>query len=200
MLLALQKHTAGNAGKLFQLRKVKKHYVALVTGSFDPLPENKPHVFTWSIASCGADDFRMTIGTTDNPGRAAETKCWVLQHGTYHGNPVTKVLLEPHTGRRHQLRIHLKAAKHPIVGDATYNSKDSQLEGSTQKQSDELQKGEEIQCSIEPPRMMLHAWRLFIDLPGVPNCVESEDPFQAHSLPGLELPDQTIAKNTLMKV
>jgi 23S rRNA-/tRNA-specific pseudouridylate synthase len=34
---------------------------------------------------------------------------------------VTKVRLLPHTGRRHQLRVHSMCLGHPIVGDFTYN-------------------------------------------------------------------------------
>jgi 23S rRNA-/tRNA-specific pseudouridylate synthase len=51
--------------------------------------------------------------------------------------PVTKVLLMPVTGRRHQLRVHMAALGHPIVGDCTY-----------------------LPADDDKPRMMLHAWRL----------------------------------------
>lgn len=50
--------------------------------------------------------------------------------------PVTKLLLKPRTGRRHQLRLHTKYLGHPICGDATYAN------------------------DFEAHRMMLHAWRL----------------------------------------
>lgn len=60
------------------------------------------------------DDFRMEIGTASNPGRCSCTHAQVLMHGTYQGKPVTKVLLHPITGRRHQLRVHMKHAGFPI--------------------------------------------------------------------------------------
>ena len=50
--------------------------------------------------------------------------------------PVTKLLLKPRTGRRHQLRLHTKYLGHPICGDATYAN------------------------DFEAHRMMLHAWKL----------------------------------------
>lgn len=56
--------------------------------------------------------------------------------------PVTKVLLQPITGRRHQLRIHLRACGHAIVGDVTY-----------------------AQADHDKPRMILHAWRLALQYP-----------------------------------
>ena len=48
------------------------------------------------------------------------TRCVVLWKGTYKGKPVSKVLLQPRTGRRHQLRLHLALLNSPIVGDLTY--------------------------------------------------------------------------------
>lgn len=56
--------------------------------------------------------------------------------------PVTKLLLQPITGRRHQLRIHLRACAYAIVGDVTYAKADH-----------------------DKPRMMLHAWRLLLQYP-----------------------------------
>ena len=48
------------------------------------------------------------------------TRCVVLWEGMYRGKPVSKVLLQPRTGRRHQLRLHLSLLNNPIVGDNTY--------------------------------------------------------------------------------
>lgn len=96
--------------------------------------------------------FNEVLGQETNPGREALTYCWPIQTGKYSSSngedtktEVTKVLLLPKTGRRHQLRVHLQAAGFPIVGDCTYGK-------------DEL---------VEPERMMLHSWRLQINLPGL---------------------------------
>ena len=48
------------------------------------------------------------------------TRCVVLWEGTYKGEPVSKLLLQPRTGRRHQLRLHLALLNNPILGDVTY--------------------------------------------------------------------------------
>ena len=53
-------------------------------------------------------------------GKPCETTLRVLQYASYKGLPVTKVLLQPKTGRRHQLRVHCLALGHPILGDYTY--------------------------------------------------------------------------------
>lgn len=50
----------------------------------------------------------------------AETVMEVISLGYMHGQPCTKVLLYPRTGRWHQLRVHCAEVGHPIVGDATY--------------------------------------------------------------------------------
>lgn len=76
----------------------------------------------------------------------ATTLVQVLAYGHLHGLPVTKVLLRPVTGRRHQLRVHLQHCGHPIVGDFNYNPHAT---------------------GREAARMMLHAWRLVLRLHGV---------------------------------
>lgn len=82
-----------------------------------------------------------------NPRRAI-TKVMVLEKGYYNNKPVTKLLLKPITGRRHQLRLHLSEIGHCIVGDYTYS----------------------LRSDISPPRMFLHAFRLVL-----PNPIENLD-------------------------
>ena len=53
-------------------------------------------------------------------GKPCETMLRILEYASYKGAPVTKVLLLPKTGRRHQLRVHCLALGHPILGDYTY--------------------------------------------------------------------------------
>jgi len=108
--------------------------------------------------------FKMEIGSPENPGRVCETKLEILEYGFYSGKPVTKVRLSPVTGRRHQLRVHCNSIGFPIVGDATYN---------------------EHYDTYRSERMMLHAHYLCIDLgdPLLTGLVEkqleclSPDPF-----------------------
>ena len=46
----------------------------------------------------------------------------VLGVGALRGRPASRLLLTPVTGRRHQLRVHMRALGHAIVGDATYGA------------------------------------------------------------------------------
>ena len=82
------------------------------------------------------DDFHS------DSGRSCETRVEIIQYGEYLNKKVTKVLLKPITGRRHQLRVHMRALGHPIVGDASYNS----------------------EYDPQSPRMMLHAQKLVIEM------------------------------------
>ncbi|ETP16083.1 hypothetical protein F441_09277 [Phytophthora nicotianae CJ01A1] len=84
--------------------------------------------------------FRMLVGTeADAAAKQSTTICFVLGHAMYEGEPVTKVLLRPLNGRRHQLRLHMAHHGFPIAGDVTYGSQED-----------------------EAPRMMLHAWRIWL--------------------------------------
>ena len=54
--------------------------------------------------------------------KIAHTKMLILEKGVLNNENVTKVLLKPITGRRHQLRVHCLAIGHPILGDYTYDN------------------------------------------------------------------------------
>ncbi|KAG5498653.1 hypothetical protein JKF63_02939 [Porcisia hertigi] len=73
-------------------------------------------------------------------------------------HPVTLVLLAPHTGRRHQLRVHCRAIGFPIVGDALYSTELPWCPASLAGASPSTWMAARVE------RMYLHAWRLL--LPG----------------------------------
>ncbi|XP_041633742.1 RNA pseudouridylate synthase domain-containing protein 1 isoform X2 [Cheilinus undulatus] len=137
LCVALNKAAAGRAYRCFKDRTVTKAYLALVRG--------------WVEEENQTLDF--SIGC-ENP-KPCQTELTVLEHGLYDGDPVTKVLLQPLTGRTHQLRVHCSAIGHPIVGDFTYSSG----------------------VDVTPYRMMLHAHFLHIPLEPQPLLVSAGDPF-----------------------
>jgi len=62
-----------------------------------------------------AGDFRVHVGR-EKGWRPAKTVVRVVFIGKFCGKDVTKVELRPITGRRHQLRLHMVRAGHPIGG------------------------------------------------------------------------------------
>ena len=95
--------------------------------------------------------------------RPAQTKITVLKHGFLEGAPASLLLLEPHSGRRHQLRLHcaLGLRGHPIAGDLIYGR---------------LFAGEKtrLERDYRMPRLMLHAYSLRLQLVPKPPFVKGE--------------------------
>lgn len=97
-------------GRAFETRRVHKTYVAVVEGS---LADDAGEV-TLPLAADWPNRPRQQVDTLR--GRPALTRWRVLQRRADR----CLVELQPVTGRSHQLRVHLQAIGHPIVGDDLY--------------------------------------------------------------------------------
>lgn len=100
----------------FASRQVQKRYVAVVDGllaspSFEWREIDLPILLDWPNRP------RRII---DAQGKPSCTRWRVLQHNPTEAT--TRLELEPVTGRSHQLRVHLLALQHPILGDALYGT------------------------------------------------------------------------------
>ncbi|WP_219211748.1 RluA family pseudouridine synthase [Variovorax boronicumulans] len=97
----------------FAEQAVWKRYEAVVDGV---LAED-PH---WSVidAPLMADWPRRPLQKIDPEGKPSVTRWRVLEALPALG--ASRLLLEPRTGRTHQLRVHLASIGHPILGDALY--------------------------------------------------------------------------------
>ena len=103
-------------GKLFEQRQVHKRYVAVVDGQLvNPDPLGGWQLIDLPIAP---DWPRRPLRVIAAEGKPSQTRWRVLAFNVQTGT--TRVELEPVTGRSHQLRVHLQAIGHPIVGDALY--------------------------------------------------------------------------------
>jgi 23S rRNA pseudouridine955/2504/2580 synthase len=80
----------------------------------------------------------------EEEGLPARTRYRVIDRA---GSRAAWVELQPHTGRTHQLRVHMEAIGHPIVGDGKYGGQDAFLTGAISR------------------KLHLHARRLRIDHP-----------------------------------
>jgi len=98
---------------LFCDRKIEKHYLAICIGKF---PDNKR-----LNAPLGRHPTRRKEMTVlEDKGKEAITQFQTLAFN----DKLSLVLVKPITGRTHQIRVHLKHLKSPILGDETYgNSK-----------------------------------------------------------------------------
>ena len=99
--------------KLFETRAIHKRYVAVVDGQMKPSPD-------WQLIDLpiALDWPRRPLRIIHADGKPSQTR-WRALHYNADAN-TTRVELEPITGRSHQLRVHLKALGHPILGDALY--------------------------------------------------------------------------------
>lgn len=124
LLLAKTKQQVEWITNQFRERKVKKKYLAIVPG--------KAGQRQWSVINylSPIDKKSGKVTPVQSGGKYAKTEFRVLNY-----NPKLDVSLiecRPHTGRSHQIRVHLLESKLPIVGDKKYGNafrhKDKKLE------------------------------------------------------------------------
>lgn len=96
---------------LFQNRQVDKRYIAIVAGELAGTGEvNLPLIVDWPKRPLHKVDFAT--------GKPSLTFYRVLSHDA--SRDCSRVELIPATGRTHQLRVHMQALGHPILGDTLY--------------------------------------------------------------------------------
>ena len=133
----------------FRERIPEKRYVAIVDGHVE--------------ADSGEIDLPIGRDWEERPrrkvdhesGKPSQTRFEVVERAELNGRKTTRVRLFPVTGRTHQLRIHMDAIGHPILGDNLYGTPASQAAGD---------------------RLYLHArWLRFVD-PDTGEAVEIDAP------------------------
>ncbi len=95
----------------FENRQVRKSYLAVVHGG----PEQDRFLISAPIGRDPRSIIRKAMTVTAE-GQPARTSVKVLRRGPAH----TLLLATPHTGRLHQIRVHLRHAGLPILGDKVY--------------------------------------------------------------------------------
>jgi tRNA pseudouridine32 synthase/23S rRNA pseudouridine746 synthase len=128
MVFARTPHAQRHLGLQFEKRQTRKTYIARVAGQV--------------TERAGRVDLPIGVDWPNRPrqmvchdtGRAAQTDWTLIRHE----NDGSRVRLMPMTGRSHQLRVHMLAIGHPILGDPLYASG----------------------AGLAYPRMMLHAKEL----------------------------------------
>jgi len=161
LVVARNQKTFLHLKEQFQDRTIEKEYTVLVYDNF-----SEEHGFI-NFAIDRGDNGRMvarpivkevTLKTIRNiqPGREALTEYWVEKNLSR----FTLLKVKIHTGRMHQIRVHMFAFNHPVVGDTLYYNK-------------KLIKKNEPKLD----RLFLHSAKLcFVDLFGEKKCFVSELP------------------------
>lgn len=128
MVFGLTPHAQRHLGLQFEKRQTKKTYLARITGRLEP--------------KTGTVDLPLIVDWPNRPlqkvdhetGKPAVTEWRVMKAS----DEESRVKLYPQTGRSHQLRVHMLALGHPILGDPLYAP----------------------ETADQYPRMMLHAEEL----------------------------------------
>jgi 23S rRNA pseudouridine1911/1915/1917 synthase len=148
-LLIVAKNVSVQAALIEQMKRheVEKRYIALVEGnvSLDHGSIDAP------IGRDPRHRQQMTITTVDS--REARTHFRVLERFSRY----TLLLVQLETGRTHQIRVHLKAIGHPVVGDPVYGSG-------------------RVSDDIALSRQFLHAYQLRLTHPSTGKALEVEAP------------------------
>jgi 23S rRNA pseudouridine955/2504/2580 synthase len=152
LLVAATPGSAAYFSRRFSGRSARKIYWALVVG----IPDIKDGLIELPLSKQPGTGGEKMMVDESGEGQPARTRYRVLDRA---GNSAAWVELQPLTGRTHQLRVHMAAIGHPIVGDGKYGGQAAFLTGSISR------------------KMHLHARRLIIDHPdGAPLDITAELP------------------------
>ncbi|PQM28347.1 RNA pseudouridine synthase [Sphingopyxis lindanitolerans] len=138
LLIARTPRAAAWFAKAFSNRSARKTYWAIIVG----VPDIAQGEIDLPLAKQpGSGGEKMHV---DEKGLVAKTRYRIIERA---GNSAAWVELQPLTGRTHQLRVHMAAIGHPIVGDGKYGGKGAFLTGAISR------------------KLHLHSRRLRIDHP-----------------------------------
>lgn len=135
IVMALSEPARLELTRAFASREVYKEYLALVCGVPEP-----SGVVNLPLGRHPTIKTRMSV--VERGGRVAETRFQRVWSAPDNSASLLRVRIM--TGRTHQIRVHLAALGHPILGDAVYADK---------------------QTAARAPRQMLHAWQLRFEHP-----------------------------------
>jgi 23S rRNA pseudouridine955/2504/2580 synthase len=142
LLLGKGPEAAKRLAGAFARRQAKKTYWALVSGTPKPVSGR----IELALKKSGINDYEI-MRPADAKEHGAETAETAYATVSRAGQRVAWLALRPFTGRTHQLRAHMKAIGHPILGDPKY--------------------GDETSAALSGAlKLQLHARRIELDHPG----------------------------------
>lgn len=143
----------------FAARTTEKRYLAVVQG----IPKQDSGTVFTHIGRHPVNRLKMAVV---NPGTG---KAAITDYDLLCADPATDsalVLCTLHTGRTHQIRVHMLHLGHPLIGDPIYAKPNRQ--------------------KAQPGRLMLHAWRLCFTHPRTGERMELEAPVPSEYTPWLQ--------------
>ncbi len=140
LLIAKNLDAHAELQKQFETRTVEKTYLAIVFS----VPSPAKAMIDAPVGRNLTDRTKMSVLRTST-SREAQTTYTTLQAST----EAALLACDLHTGRTHQIRVHLRSISHPILGDDTYFTP----------------KGQEFAKAHDIENLCLHAWKLSFSSP-----------------------------------
>ncbi len=155
LAVALSKDAHAQGRELFKRHLFERHYLAIVQGVPDP-----PKGTIEARISSGYRDGRRKLVDDDDDGLESATDYLVAERL----NGAALLQLRLHTGRQHQIRLHLEKLGHPLIGERVYAGGTSGPRAASPR--------------VSAKRNMLHAWTLAFPHPltGKAIAVEADPP------------------------
>ncbi|MGH2675501.1 MAG: RluA family pseudouridine synthase [Actinomycetota bacterium] len=145
LIVAKDDETHGILARMLAARTIRREYLALVRGAVG-------HEAFTVEAPLGRRGARVAVERGGGVDAVTDLEVRERHPGT------TLLVARPRTGRTHQIRVHLRAAGHPILGDRSYGG------------------GGEDARRLGLTRPFLHAWRLSFQHPVTGEPIEVEEP------------------------
>lgn len=147
----------------FEQRTTEKVYLALCDG----VPLKKEDTIDLGIAPHPTIAGKMIVS---NKGKAARTTYKVLEEF----KAFSLIEAQIHTGRTHQIRVHLHAIGHPLAVDTIYNQRTALFLSEFKRKAFHLGKNKEERPLLT--RNSLHAWKLSVLHPSHQQPIQVEAP------------------------
>ncbi len=146
VIIALSHPAQVAMSRLFEQRRIHKTYIAVVSGEIELAGDiHFPLICDW--------ENRPKQMVDEENGKSAHTQFSRIEYT--HSNNSSTVVLHPITGRSHQLRVHMLAIGHPIIGDYFYAPED---------------------IKNQSPRLLLHAHELAFTHPFTQQAMKITSP------------------------
>lgn len=157
MVVAKNDEAHNGLSAQFAVHSLERCYLALVWGMLSPLSG----VIENQIGRSPVNRKKMAVVASG--GKRAETHYRTLE--TYRNGAVSLVSCSLKTGRTHQVRVHMTAAGHPLIGDKTYG-----------KAPRSALRSEILKPALAFPRQALHSYRIRFEHPVTRETMRFEIP------------------------